>query len=119
MSPLRSEALVVGGVALAIVAVLWWAKNKIAAGAINPGNPENLVNQAVNGIVQGATGDPNQTLVGWVDDVLGINQGLAPGETLNEKGQIVAAPSPAVAAFNAAQLPGSLTRMLPDGLIVY
>jgi hypothetical protein len=109
MSPLRSELLVVGGVAVAIVAVLWWAKKKIAGGAFNPANPDNLVNSAVNGIVQGATGDPNQTLMGWVDDVLGINQGLAPGESIAPGGGIV--PAPSTRAM-------SLQRMSPDGLIV-
>ena len=117
MSPLRSELLVIGGVALAIVAILSWAKNKIVAGveagAINPGNPDNFVNQAAQGIVQAATGDPNQSLVGWVDDVLGINQGLAPGETLNSSGQIVAA------SYSATRPSRSLERMLPDGSMVY
>jgi hypothetical protein len=125
MSPLRSEALVVGGIALAIVAVLWWAKNQVVAGvgvtatALNPNNPDNLVNSAVNGVVQSATGNSNQTLVGWIDDVFGINQGLAPGETLNAAGQIVAAVSRSdVTAYNTAQPSRSLQRMLPDGLVV-
>ncbi len=83
MSPLRDELLVIGGIALAIIGVLWWLKNKVAAGAINPANPDNLVNSAINGIVQGATGDKNQTLVGWFDDVFGVNQGLAPGESVD------------------------------------
>ncbi len=85
MSPLRDEALIVGGIALAVLVVLWWLKNKVAAGAgaVNPVNPDNVFNSAVTGIVQRATGDKNQTLVGWFDDVFGVNQGLAPGEAID------------------------------------
>jgi hypothetical protein len=122
MSPSRDAALV-GGIALAILGVLWWAKNRIVAavdaGAINPGNPDNLVNAAVEGVVQAATGDNSQTLVGWFDDLFGINQGLAPGETIDPvSGQIVpvrrSASAADVAAFDASQ---SITRM--QGMVVY
>jgi hypothetical protein len=90
----KSDLLIIGGVAAAILGVLWWAKNKIAAGAINPANPDNLVNSAVNGVVADVTGNPNQTLVGWFDDVFGINQGLAPGERVDPNtGLILAAPA--------------------------
>jgi hypothetical protein len=91
---MKTELLFAGGVALAILGVLWWIKNKVAAGAINPANPSNVVNSAVNGVVQDVTGNPNQTLVGWFDDVFGVNQGLAPGEKIDPAtGFILAAPA--------------------------
>jgi len=107
MSPLRSEILVVGGVALAVLGVLWWAKNKISAGALNPANPDNVASTAVNSIVAQLSCDPNQTLGGWFPDYFGSNQGLAPGETLDpQTGFIIPASS------------YSLERDLPGGLHV-
>lgn len=92
MSPLRDDLLIVGGVAVAIIGVLAWLKGRVAAGAINPANPDNVVNSAVNSVVQQATGDPNQTLVGWFDDLFGINQGLSPGEKVVNGAIVAAAP---------------------------
>src|SRR5437773_3315588 len=85
----RDKLFVVGGIAAVVLLVLWWAKNRMVEGAaavgaaVNPVNPQNIVNEAVNGIVRGVTGEPNQTLVGWFDDTFGLNQGLAPGESID------------------------------------
>lgn len=93
MATLKEDGLVVAGVAIAIIAVLWYAKNQaVAAGnavadlasnaadavvsgaqavgtAINPVSDQNIINRGVNAAVQGITGDPNQTLGGWIYDV--------------------------------------------------
>jgi hypothetical protein len=87
MSPLREEALLAGAVVVVAVAFFIWAKRQVLAvvdsGALNPGNPDNLANAAVSGIVQAATGDASQTLAGLFGDTLGVNQGLAPGEMVD------------------------------------
>ncbi len=74
------------GLVLAGVGVFVY--RKITAGALNPANPENVVNQGVTGIVQSATGDKDQTLGGLIFDWINPSAGLAPGEQLLGKGII-------------------------------
>ena len=104
---MKTEALVVGGVALAILGVLWWAKRQLSAGALNPANPNNVASSAVNSVVAQVSGDPNQTLGGWFHDLFGSSQGLAPGEKLDPNTGLI---------IPASRY--SIERELPGGLIV-
>jgi hypothetical protein len=78
------------GLLVAGVGVFFYRKIAagVAAGAINPANPDNIVNQGVTSIVQEATGDKNQTLGGLIFDWLNPDAGLAPGEKLIAPGVI-------------------------------
>ena len=82
------------GLVLAGVGVFFYRKIAagIAAGAINPANPDNIVNQGVTSIVQDVTGDKNQTLGGAIFDFFNPEAGLAPGEKLLAPGVIAPAP---------------------------
>lgn len=54
---IKDDALIIGGIALAVIGIAWWMKNKIANGALNPASDKNVAYQAVNGFGSALTGD--------------------------------------------------------------
>lgn len=90
---LKQDALIVAGVAVALFGIAWYAKSKVvdAAGAVgdavsgavtwvtdeagnvvqavNPVNDKNIFYSGTNSVVQAVTGQPNQTLGGWIYDI--------------------------------------------------
>jgi len=88
----KTTAIVYGLVLLAVGGAAWYVYKKLGAGALNPANPNNVVNQGANAIVQAFTGDKNQTVGGGAFDWLHPDAGLAPGETLVGPGLIRATP---------------------------
>ena len=64
-----------------------------------PTSDQNLAHQAVTGVVQSLTGDPNQTLGGWFFDLFNPEAGLAEGERHVAPGVIMREEAPAGASF--------------------
>ncbi len=90
---------------------------------LNPASDQNIVNQGVTSVVSAATGR-EESLGGLIaDKVFALTHPdfsfTAPVQ-VNETVPPMGPPTPGeVAAFNASQPPGSITRMTADGLIVY
>jgi hypothetical protein len=58
MAIIKQEALVVVGVALAVLGLAWYAKRQVAGVLpyVNPADPNNIINQGAIGFYQGVTG---------------------------------------------------------------
>ncbi len=89
---MKTVAIVWGLAILAVGGAAYYVYKKLGAGALNPANPNNVVNQGATAIVQAFTGDKNQTVGGGLFDWLNADAGLAPGETLVGPGLIRATP---------------------------
>ncbi len=85
---MKAVLITYGVLGLVLAGVGVFVYRKLAAGAFNPANPENVVNQGANAIVQSATGDKDQTVGGLIFDWFNPSAGLAPGEQLLGKGII-------------------------------
>lgn len=86
----------------AVLGLAWLAKRSgLSASSFNPASADNLVARAANNIIQGVTGDPNQTVGGLAYDLANPRAGLADNETVGADGQIVVR-VPAVTPLPAA-----------------
>jgi hypothetical protein len=90
---IKTDAMIVGGIAIAILGALWWTKNAAgqavsavgdaignAADAVghgivstvpyvNPADSQNIAYQGVNKVTQAMTGNSDQTFGGWIYDI--------------------------------------------------
>lgn len=83
---------VLGLAAVAALGLLYMNRKALAAtvgDAVNPASSNNLASKAVNGVVQAATGDPNQTLGGWIWDVVNGQAFAAKYDTNNGTSDVV------------------------------